>query len=86
MSTKATVQQLNEELARKINEEALRNPMGSPYTGKFLLFVDGKIQDVADSLNDLMSRFQALGVQQERASWMEIGIDYDEPQDVWGLL
>jgi len=79
-----SVQELSEALARTINMEALRNPQ-SPYMGKFLLIVDGKGAGVSDTLDDLMRGFEKSGVDPSRSYCIEIGIDYDEPQDIWDL-
>ncbi|GEM_PF-5888188 len=51
MSTAATVQEVNRELARQINQEARTNPQ-SPYANKFVGIANGKVV-VADDLPSL---------------------------------
>lgn len=79
MSTNTSVRERNEELANKINQEALRNPQ-APYMGKFLGLVDGEVVVVADTLDELGRRLDELAVEPERTFCIEIGIDYDKPQ------
>lgn len=83
MSINSTVQQRNEALARTINDEALRDPK-SKYAGKFIGLVDGQLFVVADNWDDVARRLDDSGVAAERMFCFEAGIDYDEPQYIWG--
>lgn len=53
MSGSKTMQELNEELARKIHEEARRD-LRSPYANKFVGIANGQVVAVADELDELM--------------------------------
>ena len=54
MSDVHTVQQLNRELARKINDETLKNPQ-SPYAHKYVGIANGQVVVVADDLDELLA-------------------------------
>jgi len=79
-----SIQEINEELARKINEEALRNPQ-SQYAGKFVGIEDGQVVVVAGDWNEVMRRLNQSGVDSSRQYCLEASINYDEPQDIWSL-
>jgi hypothetical protein len=84
MSTLSDVQKLNQELADKINEEALRNPQ-SPYAGKFIGIANGQLVVVADNWDDLADRLLQAEPDPRKCCCFEAGVDYSEPQWIWGL-
>jgi hypothetical protein len=84
MSPNATVQQRNEELARKITEETLRDP-SSPFAGKFIAIAGGHVLTTANDWNELITRVEQSGVSRDDVLCLEGGVDYDEVQDIWGL-
>lgn len=55
MASSSTILEVNQELARKINEEARADPH-SPYANKFVGIVDGKVVVIADDLDELGHR------------------------------
>jgi hypothetical protein len=84
MSDGRTVRQLNEELARKINEEALRDPQ-SPYANKFVGIANGAVVVVADSLDEMARRLRQIEPDSARCFGLEASRDYSEPEYIWGL-
>jgi hypothetical protein len=84
MSTSLAVSDLNLELARKINEEARNDPQ-SPYAGKVVGIVNGQVMAVASDLDELVQRLCQLQVDLSQALSVEVGIDYDEVQEIWAL-
>ena len=82
MSTTPSVQELNQELARRINEEALRDPK-SPYFDKFVGIVDGQVVMVAESLDEVDARLRAMPIEPERTFVIQAGFDYDTPDEIW---
>jgi hypothetical protein len=76
------VMQRNEELARKINEEARSNP-NSPYAGKFVGIVNGAVAVVADSLDELDRQLGEIGASPAETLGLEASRDYDEVEEIW---
>ena len=84
MSDAATALQRNQELANRINAEALRDPK-SPFTGKFVGLIDGQVYVVADTLEEMDRKSRESGVDQSLTFGIEAGYDYDEPDEIWAL-
>ena len=84
MSTSRAVSDLNHELARKINEEAHNDPQ-SPFAGKFVGIVNGQIMAVAGDLDGLVQRLRQVEADPRQALCLEVGLDYDEVQEIWAL-
>jgi len=84
MPTSLAVSDLNCELARKINEEARNDPQ-SPFAGEFVGIVNGQVLEVADDLDELVQRLRQAQANLSQALCLEVGIDYDEVQQIWGL-
>ncbi len=84
MSDLNTVQERNEELARRINEEARRNPH-SPYANKFVGIANGQVVVVADDLNEMARRLRQIEPDPQKCFWVEASRDYDEIHEIWGL-
>jgi hypothetical protein len=85
MSTFAEVQERNQELARQINEEALRNPQ-SPYAGKFVGIANGQVVVVADTRQAMIGRLRQIEPDPEKTCCLEASRDYDEVIEIWSLL
>jgi hypothetical protein len=84
MSSDPTVQEDNRDLARKINEEARRDP-SSPYAGKLVGIANGQVVVVADDLEALVRRLQQIEPDPQKTFWIEASRDYDEVIEIWGL-
>jgi peptide subunit release factor RF-3 len=85
MSNTRSVQQLNQELADQINEEARRNPQ-SPYAGKFVGIANGQVVVVGDTLDDVAHGLPQFEADPSKTFCIEAGIDYDAVQEIWSLL
>lgn len=84
MSAAATVRDRNRELARRINEEARRNPQ-SPYANKFVGIANGQVVVVTDDLDELAQRLRQAEPDSSKTFGIEASRDYDEIQEIWGL-
>ena len=79
-----SVQELNRELATKINEEARKNPQ-SPYANKFIGIANGQVVVVADDWDDLAQRLRQVEPNPTKTFAIEASRDYDEVHEIWGL-
>ncbi len=84
MSTSATVQDANRELARRINEEALTNPR-SPYANKFVGIANGQVVVVADDLDAMVRRLRQIEPDPKKTFCVEASRDYSVVEEIWGL-
>ncbi len=84
MSGSATVQDVNRELARKINEEARSNPQ-SLYAGKFVGIANGQVVVVADDLDSVIQHLRQTEPDPLKTFWVEASRDYAEVHEIWGL-
>ncbi len=84
MSGASTVQDLNRELARRINQEARSNPQ-SPYANKFVGIANGQVVVVADDLDDLARRLRLLEPDPTRTFCVEASRDHTVVEEIWGL-
>lgn len=82
MSMSATIQEINQELAQKINEEARRNPLSS-YAGKFVGIANGQVVTVANNLEDLVHQLSQIEPDPRRTLCLEAGLDYEAVQEIW---
>jgi hypothetical protein len=80
----STIQEVNRQLARAINEDAQGNP-DSPYAGKFVGIVNGKVVVVSDSLDDMTRQLRGTEPDPNKTFWIEASADYDDVQHVWRL-
>jgi hypothetical protein len=84
MSSASTVQDRNRELARRINEEARRDPH-SPYANKFVGIANGQVVVVADNLDEMARRLRQIEPDPSKTFGVEASRDYDEVHEIWGL-
>ena len=84
MSSASTVQDLNRELARRINEEARQNPQ-SPYANKFVGIANGQVVVVADSLDAMVKRLRHIEPDPTKTFCVEASEDSDEVHEIWSL-
>ena len=83
MST--SVQNLNRELARRINAEATSNPQ-SPYAHKFVGIANGQVVVVTDDLDDLAQRLRQAEPDPTKTFCVEASRDYAEVHEIWGPI
>jgi hypothetical protein len=84
MADGSTVQELNRELARKINEEARRNPQ-SPYVNKFVGIANGQVVVVAGDFDDMIRRLRQMEPDPTKTFGVEASRDYSLVEEIWGL-
>ena len=84
MSVPKTVQELNRELAHRINEEARRDPQ-SPYANKFVGIANGQVVVVADDLDEMVRSLRQIEPDPTKTFCVEGSRDYDEVIEIWGL-
>jgi hypothetical protein len=84
MAADRTVQDLNRELARQINEEARQNPQ-SPYAHKFVGIANGQVVVVADDPADMSRRLRQIEPDPRNCFGVEASRDYGKVEEIWGL-
>jgi hypothetical protein len=84
MSAINKTQKINRELARQINQEALKNPE-SPYANKFVGIANGQVVVVADDPDDLARRLRQAEPDPAKTFWVEASRNYDQVDYIWSL-
>ena len=86
MSDLNTVQERNEELARRIHEEAQRNP-NSPYAYKYVGIANGRDVVASDDLDELDRLLHEIEPDPEKCYGARIDPDkeFNEDNTIWGL-
>ncbi|HTU92652.1 MAG TPA: hypothetical protein VMF69_21405 [Gemmataceae bacterium] len=86
MSDYNTVQDRNEELARKIHEEARRNPQ-SPYALKYVGIANGRDVVAADDLDELDRLLQEIEPDGRMCfcAWIDPNTHFGAENEIWGL-
>jgi hypothetical protein len=84
MSDIVNILEINRELARKINEEALRDPQ-SPYAGKFVGIANGEVVVVADNLDEMARRLRQIEPDPKKCFGVEASRDYTITEYIWEL-
>jgi hypothetical protein len=69
-------------LARKINKQA-RKDSDSPYAGKFVGILDGKVVVVADSPEEGIRQLRAIDPDPMRGLLLDASADHDTPVEIW---
>jgi hypothetical protein len=82
MSATNTIQERNEALASQINGEALVDPK-SPYAGRFIGIVRGQVAVVADDLDELGRRLDAIAADPAETFCIHAGRDYTRIEEIW---
>ncbi len=77
------IAELNRKLADHINEQAREDP-ASPYAGRFVGICKGEVVAVADDLDSLVERLRQVEADPCQTLCLEAGLDYDQPQEIWG--
>jgi hypothetical protein len=75
MKTIADIRKTNEELARKINEEALHYPQ-SPYAGRWVGIANGQVVVVTDDEDELDRVLSEVEPDPQRTYCIEASRDY----------
>jgi hypothetical protein len=78
----AEIQELNNALIQKINQEALANPQ-SPYAGKWVGVANGKVVVVAETLSDAVREVRRVEPDPARTRLIEASRDYSVVEYVW---
>jgi hypothetical protein len=81
MTADSEIQELNRQIAKKINEEARCNPQ-SPYAGKFVGISDGQVVVVADNLKELGRRLREGKYISARTFGTEASRNYDQIEEI----
>ena len=84
MSITDTVQDLNREMARRINQEARSNPQ-SPFANKLVGIANGQVVVVTDDWDDLAQRLRQVEPDPTKTFALEASRDYEEVHEIWGL-
>jgi hypothetical protein len=82
MVSATSIQAINEQLARQINQEARENP-NSPYAHKYVGIVDGKVVLVANSLREADLGLDEIQTDPARCYIVDASADYDTVQEIW---
>ena len=69
-------QQKNLAVAQQLNHETRANP-DSPYAGKYISVLHQQVVAVADSLDELDRRLEAIAEDTKDAIWIEASADHD---------
>jgi hypothetical protein len=77
-----TIQDINRELAGRINAEARSNPQ-SPYANKFVGIANGKVVVVADDLDELVRQLKLAEPDPKKCFGVEASRDYTEVHEIW---
>lgn len=72
----------NQELARRINEEALANP-NSPYANKFVGIANGQVVVVADTFDEMSRRLREIEPDPKKCYGIEASRDYTKVEYIW---
>jgi hypothetical protein len=70
------------DLAHRISREG-RTQDGSPYAGKYVGILDGKVVVVADSAEEGLHKLRALAPDPKRGVLIDPNIDYDAVHEIW---
>jgi hypothetical protein len=81
MSNTTTIQQLNRDLAKQMNEIALRNPQ-SLDAGKFVGIANGKVVVVADNWRAVANALRRAEPDPSKTFCIQLGRDYNTPQEI----
>ena len=84
MSVPQAINDLNRDLASRINQEARSNP-SSPYANKFVGIANGQVVAVADDLDEMTRQLRQAEPDPRNCFWVEASRDYDQVHEIWGL-
>jgi hypothetical protein len=84
MGTTNSIQQLNRQLADKLNEDANQNPQ-SPYAGKKVGIANGQVIVVSDDWDEVGRELRQAEPDGAKRFCIEIGADYGGVHEIWGI-
>jgi hypothetical protein len=76
------IQELNEALVQKVNQEGLTNPK-SPYAGKWVGIANGKVVAIADTPDDAVREVKKIEPDPARVRLIEASRDYTVVEYIW---
>ena len=82
METLEEEQEQARRLGRQINREARRNP-NSPYAGKVVGILRGKVVIVANTLDEVAEALERLEPDAQRRYFIDASADYDAQHKIW---
>ena len=82
MTTLSEVQQINRDLADRINRETLADP-ASPYAGKYVGIANGQVVAVGASLDEALDRLRQIEPDPARCACVEASRDYSIVEYIW---
>jgi hypothetical protein len=71
-----------QELARRINEEALANA-NSPYANKFVGIANGQVVVLADTFDEMSRRLREIEPDPKKCCGIEASRDYNKVEYIW---
>ena len=84
MSATNSVNDVDRDLARRINQDARSNPQ-SPYANKFVGIANGQVVAVADDLDEMTRLLRQAEADPRKCFWVEASRDYDEVHEICGF-
>jgi hypothetical protein len=79
------IQKVNNDLADRINQEALANPQ-SPYAGKYVGIANGAVVVVAETLGDALKVLREVEPDATRTQCVEASRDYGIVEEIWEIF
>jgi hypothetical protein len=76
------VQERELELARTVSREARANA-NSPYAGKYIGILDGKVVVIADSPEEGLQELRKIEPAPGKGLLIDTSVDYDRVHEVW---
>jgi hypothetical protein len=66
------------------SSESARHDPGAPFAGKFIAISDGQVVAQADDLDGLVQRLHQIDAELGPTLCLEVGIDHNHDQEIWG--
>ena len=85
MAIASSLADINQNLARQINQDARGNPQ-SPHAGKFVGIANGQVVALADNLDEMTRLLRQVEPDVRKCFWVEASRDYEEVHEVWELV
>lgn len=82
MAAQLKITPADDELAKAINRDARSNP-DSPYAGKYVGILDGKVVVVCDDLKSVVDALCEIDRDPTRGLFLEASADYETSHEIW---